>query len=145
MAFLERIGDCFVGHAMHCYRASNVYAFQIVGSAAKSPICREVPVLRDAEYNDMFGGSATFRLDAAWLDAHPVPATPLRRSTPDARAMRVRVEARTDDVGDPTDEQHVVMIVPNSRADYSGDRVKLPLMSERDARQYTHACSWCEY
>lgn len=145
MAFVDRFGDIFVGHALHCYRASDVYAFQVVGSTAKSPICRAVPVRRETTRDDAFGGSATFTLDTEWLDANPLPSAPLRRSTPDAHALRTRIEPLDYVDNVPSDERHVVALVPNSRADYSGGAVTLPLMSENDARRYTHTCTWCQY
>ena len=117
-----------------------MYAYQIVGSTAKQPICRPVPVLRQG-IDGPGGGSWSKQLDAAWLAANPLPALPLRKQTADYKTYRIKHQ--TADQYDAYDGP--VMIVPGETADYSHASVTLPLYTLDDALNIRKSGTYCEY
>ena len=147
MAFLPRVGQFFIGVNVHCYRPSDVYAFEIVGSTKSQPICREVPLLHERAHSALHGdGHGTIRLDVAWLAAHPPPAARAGRVTSRSYSegcLSYRTRILPADEYSNTPEERV-LIVPNSRADYAaGAPVYCSLKTPEQAAAFVHAYSYC--
>lgn len=136
MAFLESFGAIFVGTQSHCYSPSSFYAYQVVGSTKKQPICRQVPVVMlEHEIQHGFGGSFRQRIDSVWLERNPLPPAPLKRASPTARSYRVSHHKNG----------RVYLVVPESRHDYGGGSVHVPLRTLEAALAFENSGSYCEY
>jgi len=149
--FSPYVGNIFLGTSWHAYRSADVYAFEIIGSTAKQPICRPIPCRTVITDTPMIGGSYSTSIDAEWLRTHPAPNAPLRHAnaTHNARSYRVNWHLEPEEWDhDPDNEDmpaRVVMIVPNSRQDYAGGCVCICLWSRTQALAKTYTGSYCEY
>ena len=131
MAFLDSVGMIFIGDAMHFYRPNDVYAFQIIGSTSKQPICRKIPILS-------WSGNVSYKkiIDRAWLEQHPLPEHPLKKSTEEAKSYKIRRDGR---------DGKVFLVVPHSRNDYAGGNVTIPLHTPEEACSMEFSGLYCGY
>jgi len=122
MAFMNRIGHIFFGHAINCYEAPTVYAFQIIGSTAKLPICRPITVYMIDEPDGHGSGSWSACVDENWLADNSNLGEALRKATPDYPCYRVRYK---DD--DYDEHWRIRLIVPNTAERNGNGNLLLPL------------------
>ena len=138
MAFLDRVGSVFLGSNYHSYRRNDVYAYQIVGSTAKQPICRVVPICVD-ERSHCGDGSWVAAISAGWLRANPLPQGDPPRKVSKGQDMRSLRVARPY-----ANDTRVAVTVPNTTGDYGGP-VRLYLYTLEEALDKRFSGSYCAY
>lgn len=118
---MNRIGHIYFGHEPSFFTAPTLYAFQIIGSTARQPVCRAVPVRMTDERTGLGRGSWVAWVDMDWLDKNPEPDKPLRASTTKFRSYRVRYDPGEDG------QWRNHLIVPNVKLRYQSGNLLLPL------------------